>query len=185
MSGTSVSDVGLPDLHEQDIFFETNGLRILTALRRIIRAVDIHSRKLKAEFNATGPQLLCLYSLVRGGPATLTALAGHVNLSVSTVNGIVDRLETKGWAKRNRSVEDRRKVFVEVTEQGREVTRRAPSLLQDRLSEKVRALTELEQVAIALTLERVVELMEAEHIDASPNLLSSNELGNDKGGPLS
>lgn len=161
---------------EKDVFFETYGLRVLLALRRIIRAVDIHSRRLRTQHKVTAPQLLCLYSLVRESPMTLSQLTSAVNLSISTVNGIVDRLETKGLAVRRRSEVDRRKVEIELTSEGAELTKNAPSLLQDRFSDALSHLPELEQAAIALSLERVVGLMEADHLDASPNLLPSGHV---------
>ncbi len=147
----------------QDNFFETFGLRIFRALRRIIRAVDIHSRKLNSEFKITAPQMICLYSLARQDKMTLSELAKEVSLGVSTVNGIVDRLEEKELLTRNRSKEDRRKVLLEPTDAGRELTIAAPSLLQNRFSDRLKNLPELEQAAIALSLERIVQLMEAEH----------------------
>ena len=149
---------------------------MLRSLRRIIRAVDIHSRKLNNEFHITAPQLICLYSLENHGNMTLSDLAKDVNLGTSTVNGIVDRLEEKQCLTRTRSSEDRRKVVLAITESGREVTRQAPMLLQDRLSASLRKLPELEQATITLSLERVVELMEAEYLDASPNLLPDSQI---------
>jgi len=41
-----------------------NDLRILSALRKIMRAVDMHSRKLEAGYGITSPQLLCLQHVV-------------------------------------------------------------------------------------------------------------------------
>ena len=67
-------------------------LRILRSIRKMIRAVDIHSRKLYHEYKITTPQLICLHSLQREGPMTLSRLAGEVSLGLSTTNGIVDRL---------------------------------------------------------------------------------------------
>ncbi|MBW2569039.1 MAG: MarR family transcriptional regulator [Deltaproteobacteria bacterium] len=153
----------------QDDFFETLEFRILRTLRRIIRAVDIHSRKLNIEFKITAPQMICLYLLARQDRMTLSELAKEVSLGVSTVNGIVDRLERKELLTRNRSKEDRRKVFLEPTDAGRELINAAPSLLQNRFSESLKNLPELEQAAIALSLERVVELMEEERLDALPD----------------
>ncbi len=161
---------------EKDEFFEKYGIRVLRALRRIIRAVDIHSRKLNNEFHITAPQMICLYSLAQHGDMTLSDLAKEVNLGTSTVNGIVDRLEEKQYLTRTRSSEDRRKVVLAITEDGREITRQAPMLLQDRLSASLRSLPELEQATITLSLERVVELMEAEYLDASPNLLPNSQI---------
>ena len=160
-----------PDSVVPDTFFETCGLRVLMALRRIIRAVDIYSRKLNEEFKITAPQLICLYTIGKSQGITLSALAQEVSLGISTVNGIVDRLEEKGLVTRSRSCRDRRKVIIGVTEHGREVSKAAPALLQDRLSSALRELPELEQATIALSLERIVELMEARHLDTSPNLM--------------
>jgi DNA-binding MarR family transcriptional regulator len=154
-----------------DDFFEKYGLRILRTIRQIIRAVDIHSRKLNSEFKITAPQMICLYGLQREGRMTLSDLAENVNLGKSTVNGIVDRLEEKALLSRSRCTVDRRKVYLEITEQGVKLTESAPSLIQDRLAAALKKLPELEQAAIALSLERVAQLMEAEDLDASPNLL--------------
>jgi DNA-binding MarR family transcriptional regulator len=83
-------------------------LRILQALRRIIRAVDIHSHKLSTQHKITGPQLACLMAIKEEVPLTSGNLAKKVYLSPSTVVGIVDRLEEKKLVKRNRSSKDRR-----------------------------------------------------------------------------
>lgn len=157
-------------------FFETYGLRVLKSLRRIIRAVDIHSKKLNVEHKITAPQMICLYSLQKGGPMTQSALAKDIDLGMSTVNGIIDRLEAKEWVKRERDAEDRRKVFVELTDSGTIQANDAPALLQDKLSEALQALPELEQAAIALSLERIVELMGAGHLEASSNLLPTEKI---------
>ncbi len=165
-------DAGAADNVSAEAQAEMIGLRVLRALRRITRAIDINSRKLNMAYKVTVPQMLCLYCLQREGKLTLGTLAKQVHLSFSTVNGIIDRLEAKGWVKRERSTVDHRRVYVELTETGQELTRNAPSLLQDRFSAALRQLPELEQVAIALSLERVVELMNAGDLEASPNLVS-------------
>ncbi len=154
-----------------EVFFETCGIRVLTALRRIIRAVDLHSRKLNGDYQITAPQMICLYSLARHGEMTQIALAKQVSLSASTVNGIIDRLEKRAYVQRRRCDQDRRRVYVSISESGRELTQSAPALLQDKLAAALRRLPELEQFAIATSLERVVELMSASELDASPNLL--------------
>jgi DNA-binding MarR family transcriptional regulator len=145
-------------------------LRVLQSLRRIIRAVEIHSRKLAQNYQITGPQLVCLLVLLEEGPLLGTRLARKVYLSPSTVVGIVDRLEEKGLATRDRSPSDRRQVQVSITDKGRKVVAQVPSPLQDKFSDALKNLPELEQVSIALALEKVVELMEADRIDASPVL---------------
>lgn len=135
-------------------------LWIFRSLRRIMRAVDVHSRRLAAEFMVTGPQLLCLQTLHDDGPLTTSALAKLIHLSKSTTVGILDRLEQKGWVSRERSNLDRRVVLVHITADGEACLAAAPSLLQGRLAQGLRNLPEKEQLVIAQSLERVVEMLE-------------------------
>jgi DNA-binding MarR family transcriptional regulator len=151
-------------------------LRVLAAIRRIIRFVDIHGKQLAAEHGVTGPQLVCLAKLVEAGPMTTKQLADMVFLSASTLVGILDRLEARGWARRERSTVDRRQVFVHATDAGRELVARAPSPLQEALSRSLARLDESEQIAIARTLEQVVDLMQATDVDAAPVLETGERL---------
>lgn len=120
----------------------------------------------------TAPQLVCLLTLVEQGAITATTISREVFLSPSTVVGILDRLEEKGLVRRERGSKDRRIVTVSVTEEGRRVAEHAPSPLQDTLTEALHTLPLEEQIDIAKSLERVVNLMEAQHIDAAPILAS-------------
>lgn len=142
-------------------------VRVLRALRRIIRAVDMHSKLLQQSQDITAPQLVCLLALVRQGPLTIKALSQAIDLSPSTTVGVVDRLAAKGLAERSRSAADRRQVLVSATLAGRQMARQAPSPLQNRLVEQLAAITTGEQLVLARSLERLVELMGAADIDAS------------------
>jgi DNA-binding MarR family transcriptional regulator len=157
-----VSPEGLPPAR-----FE---LRILRALRRIIHSVDLYSKELAATNKVTAPQLICLLHVVNSGPVSATAIGREVHLSPSTVVGILDRLEEKGLVERQRSREDRRIVRVTATREGVELSRKAPSPLQQTLANSLAELPELEQATIALSLERIVALMEAPEVDAAPIL---------------
>ncbi len=145
-------------------------LRVLRALRRIIQAVDIHSRKLAAQHHITGPQLVTLICIVEEESITTSEIGKRVHLSNGTVVGILNRLEFKGLVKRERTSTDRRIVNVSATAEGLRLAGSAPSPLQDVLSAALHDLPDIEQAAIALSLERIVELMEATEIDAAPML---------------
>jgi DNA-binding MarR family transcriptional regulator len=144
--------------------------RILQSLRKIIRAVDIHSRKLADGHDITAPQLVCLLAVVEKETSTTKELAQRVHLSPCTVVGILDRLEKKGLVKRLRDTVDRRVVNVMATAAGRTLANNAPSPLQEGLADALKRLSEMEQATIALSLERIVDLMEARDIDAAPIL---------------
>lgn len=145
-------------------------LRILRSIRRIIRSVDLYSKQLASGSGITAPQLICLLAIVDRGQLTATAISREIHLSPSTVVGILDRLEEKGLVRRDRDREDRRVVTVTATEAGRRLANEAPSPLQKTLADSLNALPELEQATIALSLERIVALMEVQHLDSSPIL---------------
>ncbi len=143
-------------------------MRILMALRRIMHSVDTYSRKLSVDYHITLPQLICLHTIVHDGPMTLSALGKLVSLSMSTVNGIIDRLEAKNLVERKRTDPDRRKVLVSATDAGVMLSRNMPLPLQNRLVQTISEFPELEQVSIALSLERIVDMMEENQHSDSP-----------------
>lgn len=153
---------------------------VLRSIRRIIRAVDLYSKRLAHDHGVTSPQLVCLSVVVQEGSLTVSDIAARVHLSASTVVGILDRLAERGLLHRERGNTDRRRVFITATEQGKEMVEAAPSLLQDKLASRLRGLPELEQATIALSLDRVVGLMEASGIDAAP-ILETRALTEDLG----
>lgn len=147
--------------------------RILSSIRKIVRAIDIYSRKINSEFGLTTPQLLCLYSLREKESMTLSQLAAEVNLGTSTVNGIVDRLQAKTLINRERALDDKRRVCITITDKGREIVEKSPSLIQDKFANALAVLPEDEQKRIAESIESIVELMSVDNVDASPNLIPS------------
>lgn len=144
------------------------GLRVLQALRQIIRAVDLHSRQLLRQHKITGPQLVSLLTIAKYEPVTANVIAGHIHLSPSTVIGILDRLESKGLIRRDRDLKDRRLIQVTLTEAGKVLAINGPSPLQDTLAEAMGKLPEPELVVIAQSLERIVGLMQMQYVDAAP-----------------
>jgi len=145
-------------------------LWILRSLRRIMRAVDVHSRRLSAEYSITGPQVLCLQTVHEDGPMTATALAKLVHLSSSTVVGIIDRLEQKDCVLRVRSLEDRRQILIHATDEGRDLLARVPSPLQERLARGLAQLSEKQQNRLATAVEQIVDLLELPDFGAAPLL---------------
>jgi DNA-binding MarR family transcriptional regulator len=151
---------------------------ILRSLRRIVRAIDQYSRKLRRVFNLTIPQIITLHQLHEGGECTAGELARRVCLSQATMTGIVDRLAARGLLRRTRSETDRRRVMIDLTEEGREVVSIMPPPLQEQFSARLAALPPAEQEAIDRTLALIVEMMQAEGIEACP-MLTIGEVNSD------
>jgi len=145
-------------------------VRVMAALRRIIRTIDLHSRSLVLRYGLTGPQLVVLKELVEGGGRPVSGLAQAVNLSQATVTGILDRLERKAMVERVRSSQDKRKVIVSSTAEAERVLAGAPPLLQEHFIAAFDELADWEQTQILSSLQRIVSLMEAGDVEAGPIL---------------
>jgi DNA-binding MarR family transcriptional regulator len=149
------------------------GEHVIIALRRVIRAVDLHSRNLAASHGLTGPQALLLKAL-QHGRLSAGELASRVSLSQGTVTDILNRLEKRGLITRLRDTTDRRRVLVEVTQQGLAVLKESPPLLQERFIQRFGQLEEWEQTQLLASLQRIASMMDAVDIDASPVLSSGS-----------
>jgi DNA-binding MarR family transcriptional regulator len=133
---------------------------ILRSLRRIVREMDIHSQRLRLTHEITGPQLICLLAIVTEGPLSSKQIAEQVSLSPSTVVGVLDRLEGKGLVMRIRDIRDRRVVNVSATPTGIALVGQGASPLHEGLANALKLLPDIEQATIALSLQRIVALMQ-------------------------
>ena len=143
--------------------------QMLRALRRVIRAVDLHSRQLAQDWGLTGPQALVLKEATTRA-LTAGELARRVSLSQATITDILKRLELRGLIRRTRSSADRRRVLVEPTAEGRSLAETAPPLLQERFVRRFGALREWEQMLLLSSLQHIAELMDATDLDVAPVL---------------
>jgi DNA-binding MarR family transcriptional regulator len=144
---------------------------VLVTLRQIIRAIDLHSRRLVHDHGLTGPQLVLIRELGRADVLSVGELARRVSLSQGTVTGVLDRLEKRGLVERSRSDSDRRRVLVRLTEAGFSVLGEAPSLLQDEFVARFQMLAAWEQTLILSSLQRVASMMGAEDLEAESLLV--------------
>lgn len=142
----------------------------LIALRRILRAADLHNKKLGKATSLTMSQLLVLQSLEEAGEMTVGEIAARVHLAQASVTALVDRLQNMELVRRAKGDTDKRKVYVYLTDDGQDVLDRAPMALHDRYSERFETLSDWEQHMVIAVLQRVAAMMDAEEIDAAPLL---------------
>lgn len=175
---TSAPDWGYPDkidlsaLNKPVLMDRAD--EVLVALRRVMRATDLHSKQLVKQVGLTAPQLLIMQLLHRHGSMPSGELAQRVSLSQATVTSILDRLAAKGLVSRERSEEDRRKVFILLTESGAAKIADAPTPLQEHFVKQFGDLKDWEQAQIISALQRIAHMMDAHHIDAAPVLDSGD-----------
>lgn len=150
------------------------GADVLTALRRIIRATDLHSKQLAREVGLTTPQAVVLQAVRDLGEVTIGQLSRRVSLSQGTVTTILDRLEERGLVERYRSTADRRVVHSRLTRRGRVLLAKAPPLLHEKFTAAFARLSAARQDRIIATLDEVAAMMGAADLDAAPLLDSGS-----------
>ncbi|MDH4095634.1 MAG: MarR family transcriptional regulator [Betaproteobacteria bacterium] len=140
--------------------------RVLSAIRRIVHAVDRHSKTVEKAAGLTLPQLVVLAAIRAHGQVTSARLSAAVSLSPATVTVILDKLEARGLIERYRNVEDRRIVHSRLTASGAQVLARAPRFLHERFVERFAQLPAARQEAMLRALVEVADLMGAPAVPA-------------------
>jgi DNA-binding MarR family transcriptional regulator len=100
--------------------------QIVNSIRGINFSLQRQSKELMKSFDITGPQMGALRLISRHPEIQLKELADLMYLHVSTVSGIVDRLETAGYLTRIRKSDDRRAIHISLTEKGIRTVKKAP-----------------------------------------------------------
>ena len=143
---------------------------ILVALRQIIRATDLHSKRMMKNCGLTIPQVMVLRAIDELQNVTVKRISNHVSLSQATGTTILNRLEQRNLAERRRSTTDKRVVNTVLTDAGREILSTAPTMLHEEFISQFEALPDWEKTQLLTSMQRVAFMMDAEKIDAAPIL---------------
>jgi DNA-binding MarR family transcriptional regulator len=130
----------------------------LQGIRRKMR------QRLEAEYargEVTGPQRMVMHTLVVSGGMSLKELSAKVGLAHSTVSGIVDRLEKRGFVHRQVLETDRRVTQITVAKAVREfLERQAPEMTLHPLLVALRRGSQAERTEVLKGIETLDRLMQ-------------------------
>jgi DNA-binding MarR family transcriptional regulator len=147
---------------------------ILIKLRKIVRSVNLESKRVEKEQGVSIPQLLCLQFLAEQEDYRTNAakLKTFLNLNASTISGILKRLEKKGLVAKLPKASDKRVTLISLTASGMELIKSAPITFQQKLSKKLQALPPEKLQTIIDGIDILTKIMEVDEIDASPIITS-------------
>lgn len=151
---------------------------ILIQIRKIIRSINLESKKIQKEYGVSIPQVLCLNYLRNASnfQATQGELKTFLNLNSSTISGIIKRLEKKGLVARLPRSGDKRVVNIALTSDGDKLISSMPSLLHEQLSNKLSTLEASKLTMIEESLDTLVQLLDIEAVEASPMITIEGHL---------
>lgn len=126
-------------------------------MRRILDTVaDAVEDELEPE-GLTNAQWMPLVKLLMGHASTVAELARQCRLDVGGMTRMLDRLETKGLVRRERSLEDRRVVNLALTPEGLVAAGKIPAVLCGVQNAHMRGFTEEEFTLLRSMLRRILE----------------------------
>jgi len=137
---------------------------IMQSLRRIFKAIQDYSRDVTQKYRITGPQLWALNTISKNERMSLSDLSERMYLHRSTITGLMDRLEKKGYVARNRDRVDRRVIYVQLTTEGKRLVKRAPNPIQGKMIYGLRNLEKRKLNLIYESLRELVGIMEVKNV---------------------
>ncbi len=153
---------------------------ILIKVRKIVRSINLESKKIEKEYGVSIPQALCLHFLRNSEnyQAGQGEIRRFLNLNASTTSGIISRLESKGLVARLPKSGDKRVVTIALTSKGDSIVEQIPSLLHEKLHEKLDKLDESIVLNIHESLDLLIDILEIDYVDAVPVISSDESLEN-------
>jgi DNA-binding MarR family transcriptional regulator len=100
----------------------------------------------------------------RLGPLSAGEIAAHTGLATASVTSLIDRLEAKGFARRVRDAQDRRRVFVELEPERASSYGRLFDPLRQSFARLLRGYRDDERAVILDCMVRITALMREEAV---------------------
>lgn len=117
-----------------------------------------HARQEPGDYAPSREALGVLTHLLRTGPLTISEACRHFDRSQAAMSEIVSRLEERGLVARRPDERDRRRHFVWLTPEGRDLQARCTRVLAtDRVADALDHLTTDERAALLEALTKLVD----------------------------
>lgn len=126
-------------------------------LDSIFTRISRMSRRRMPDDTLTFGQFAVLRMLFNQGPMAMGTIAENLGISLAGATGIIDRLVGQGVVERTRSREDRRVVWVDLSDEGRQRMQRLQQERHQQMKDLLQPLAAGEIETLVGLLERVAE----------------------------
>lgn len=112
--------------------------------------------------DVSGRELALLRALAANGPMITRELGGRFGVPMSTMTGLVDRMEKKGLVRRVLHRRDRRSIELEATPAGSQALREHARVMEAMARGMLEAIPERDQKVLITVLRRIRSAIEGE-----------------------
>jgi len=151
---------------------------VMISVRKIVRAINLESKRVEKNLGISIPQLLTLKHLneQHDYKSTMRRLRVFLSLNASTVTGIVARLESKGYIARLPDPNDKRSTPIVLTSKGNELIKKSNESLHERISKNLDRISDEEYLTIVNSFETITNFLNIEDVDASPIITGPTDI---------
>ncbi len=125
-------------------------------MKRVLMSITSAADRRLAEQGITHVQWAPLFMLKRCRASTVAELARELQTDPGAMTRLLDRLEAKGFCKRERSTEDRRVVHIALTPEGEAAAAQVPDVLSKVLNEHLADFSKAEWAQLKDLLNRMI-----------------------------
>lgn len=152
--------------------FYMDATDILINIRKIVRSINLESKRNQKEYGVSIPQVLCL-SFLKLSPNYQNSqnnIRQFLNLNPSTISGIINRLEKRGFIARLPKSGDKRVSVITLTSAGDELITNIPPIFDERLTAKLSALPAEKVEQIETGIQLLIDLLNISELEANPEI---------------
>lgn len=134
---------------------------MLTLVKRIMSVVKQNFESDFKKMGVTQSQILVMRVLNHYGDMKVSDISKELDLSNSTVSGIIDRLVEKKIVQRKRSEEDRRIVMISLADEYRQPVKKGLNAFAQKMRKALSTMTEEDVESIIRGLEKLEKILQA------------------------
>ncbi len=136
-------------------------LGVMQQFITLYRYLRCYSRAVQ-DYGVRGREFATLRYLHEAGPCTVGQVQEYIYISVSATSELLSRLEAAGYVTRERSRQDQRVVYVDLTPAGRRLAEETPLGGIPLLRERLKALDPEALATVAAAFDILLDVMEIE-----------------------
>ena len=155
------------DIEHNDENKKIAALEALKLFRIIFKSANRHFHEIEKVAGIGGASLWALAEIGEIENLTVSRLANSMSIHQSTASNLIDKLESKGYITRIRSIDDRRVVYLSLTELGQGVLAKAPLPHRGILPDALMRLSPETLSEINHHLSLLISGMERKHVNGA------------------
>jgi DNA-binding MarR family transcriptional regulator len=147
-------------------------LEVLKQFRLIYGSVRQHFRRVEETCGVSGSQLWMLHELQSAPGIGVSELAHRLSIHQTTCSQLVEKLVTRGYVEKTRSIEDQRRVGLAITKSARKVLKDAPGPAEGVLPEALIRLSDVTLYSLTAQLGELIDALQLPDEQAASRPLS-------------